>query len=181
MHYCVATDLLQCFCGGDGEFVTSFVLWMTGMPFDNCERHIMLRQQCIQLLPVLEVQNGLQLTFDFSLPSVSLPARHPRTTTVRYVFAVSNDFNFGTSSQLPQTLNHRLQFHSVVGGILLTAAKFSYFAAGRMFQNTAPAPRTWITATRTVSKDQDFSHFWSPAQPDPLIFVCAYAIGQPAV
>ncbi len=123
------------------------------MAFDDREADLVLGQQFVELLPVLHIQDGLQLFSHLSLPTIAFPAGHPRLTALSDVGAVRDDFHLCASAQLSQSFNNGLQFHSVIGGFRIAAAELFFFSTGRMAEDAGPTARARITTAGSVRED----------------------------
>ncbi len=123
------------------------------MAFDNREAHVVFGQQFVQLFPVLDVQDGFQLSSHLSLPSIAFPTGHPRLAALSDVGAVRDDLHVCASTQLTESFDNRLQFHPVVGGFRIATAELFFFSAGGMAQDTGPTAGTGITTAGSVGED----------------------------
>lgn len=101
----------------------------------------MLLQQLIQLGPEFNIFDGL---FVGCLPVSSLPAGEPLLASPSDIFAVGDNFNLRTSFQSGQTLNHRLEFHAVIGGLGRPAGLFKLAPRLGMPQDEGPTSRSRI-------------------------------------
>ena len=141
--------------GGDGQFVTAVVFWMTAMPGDSRVFDPMFGCQFIQLPPQVFVLNRYQFVFFFALPVLLLPFGHPFRQAFANINAVREQFDVARSLEQRQPFDDRPQFHSIISRIALVARMFRFLARRQVAQNQTPTPRSRVAATSSIGKQMD--------------------------
>ena len=85
------------------------------MPPDYGEANLVLRQKLIEQSPQRFVFNRLPCFAVASPPMIGFPTRQPFAATLGDVYAVGDDFNFGSGVQSLNRVDDRLQFHLIIG------------------------------------------------------------------
>ena len=134
---------------GAGEGIDAFVFRVAGVAFDPNPLDLVAAEQAVQRLPEVDV-------FDFRFliagaPVVLFPVGQPFGDAVHNITAVGVQRDVAFLFEGFQRLNHRRQFHAVVGGFPFAAAQLLFRVL--MAENGAPAAGAGIARAGAVCEN----------------------------
>ena len=117
---------------------------------------LMSVHQFIQFLPLFQIFYRFVTAGGFSLPTLPLPLVYPLRYSLLNIRAIGHHVDSSGFSQVHEALDHRLQFHLIIGRRLDSTAGLYAFTGGQMPEDKSPAPWTGISTTATIRIEEHF-------------------------